>query len=90
MTDSGVPPSYEHGPHFLFESFAQFNELVLADYLAEHAAAPELKRYYLERWMSIKASTPSTAHRTRCWSRRSMMAWPLAPSATPTTSTVSH
>jgi len=54
MTDSGVPPSYEHGPHFLFESFAQFNELVLADYLAEHAAAPELKRYYLERWMSIK------------------------------------
>ena len=54
MTESGVAPSYAQGPHFLFESFAQFNELVLADYLAEHAATPELKRYYLERWMSIK------------------------------------
>ncbi len=54
MSESGVPPSYEHGPHFLFESFAQFNELVLADYLAEHAATPALQRYYRERWLSIK------------------------------------
>jgi oligoendopeptidase F len=54
MTESGVSPTYDHGPHFLFESFAEFNELVLADYMAEHAATPELKRYYRERWMSIK------------------------------------
>jgi oligoendopeptidase F len=54
MSEGGVSPSYDHGPHFLFESFAAFNELVLADYLAEHAATLELKRYYRERWMSIK------------------------------------
>ncbi len=54
MSESGVSPSYDQGPHFLFESFAAFNELLLADYLAEHAATPELQRYYLERWMSIK------------------------------------
>lgn len=54
MTASGVAPSYAEGPHFLFESFAEFNELLLADFMAEHASTPELKRYYRERWMSIK------------------------------------
>jgi oligoendopeptidase F len=54
MTKSGVPVSYQHGAHFLFESFAAFNELVLADFMAQHAATPELKRYYLARWMGIK------------------------------------
>ena len=54
MTEGGVSPSYDHGPNFLFESFAAFNELVLADALAERAPSPDLKRYYLERWMSIK------------------------------------
>jgi oligoendopeptidase F len=54
MTESGVPPSYAEGPHFLFESFAEFNELVLADFMAEHAPTPELQRYYRERWMNIK------------------------------------
>jgi oligoendopeptidase F len=54
MSESGVTPSYDHGAHFLFESFAAFNELLLADYMAEHVTAPELKRYYRERWMSIK------------------------------------
>lgn len=54
MSANGVSPSYAQGPHFLFESFAIFNELVLADFMAEHAATPELKRYYRERWMSIK------------------------------------
>lgn len=54
MTESSVAPSYANGPHFLFESFAEFNELLLADVMAEHAATPELKRYYRERWMSIK------------------------------------
>ena len=54
MLAGSVPPLYADGPHFLFESFAAFNELVLADYLAEHASDPSLRRYYLERWMAIK------------------------------------
>lgn len=54
MSTNGVKPLYASGPSFLFESFAAFNELVLADYLAEHAADPRLKRYYLEQWMRIK------------------------------------
>jgi oligoendopeptidase F len=54
MTENRVLPPYTDGPHFLFESFAEFNELLLADFMAEHAATPELKRYYRERWMNIK------------------------------------
>lgn len=54
MNDNGVLQSYKRGPNFLSESFAEFNELLLADYMAEHAASPELRRYYRERWMSIK------------------------------------
>jgi oligoendopeptidase F len=54
MSANGVKPIYANGPNFLFESFAAFNELVLADYFAEHAADPRLRRYYLEQWMRIK------------------------------------
>jgi len=54
MSANGVKPLYANGPNFLFESFAAFNELVLADYFAEHAADPRLRRYYLEQWMRIK------------------------------------
>jgi oligoendopeptidase F len=54
MNANHVAASYAHGPNFLFESFAAFNELVLADYMAAHSDQPELKRYYLERWMGIK------------------------------------
>jgi oligoendopeptidase F len=54
MNLSGVPPSYAHGPHYLFESFAAFNELVLADFMAGHASTPEARAYYRNRWMSIK------------------------------------
>jgi len=54
MNASHVLPSYQGGPHFLFESFAEFNELLLADFMAEHASAPPTRRYYRERWMSIK------------------------------------
>jgi oligoendopeptidase F len=54
MSENHVSPSYTRGPHFIFESFAEFNELILADFMAEHAANPELKRYYRERWMDIK------------------------------------
>ena len=54
LSANGVKPLYSSGPNFLFESFAVFNELVLADYLAERAVDPRLKRYYLEQWMRIK------------------------------------
>jgi oligoendopeptidase F len=54
MTAHGVKPFYANGPSFLFESFAVFNELVLADYLAEHAGDPRLQRFYREQWLRIK------------------------------------
>jgi oligoendopeptidase F len=54
MAANKVAPSYATGPNFLFESFAAFNELVLADFMAERSKAPELKRFYRERWMYIK------------------------------------
>ncbi len=54
MTANGVAPSYSGGPSFVFESFAAFNELLLADFVASRAATPDLQHYYRERWMSIK------------------------------------
>jgi oligoendopeptidase F len=54
MSANGVRPLYANGPNFLFESFAALNELVLADYLAEHAVDPRMRRYYLEQWLRIK------------------------------------
>jgi oligoendopeptidase F len=50
----GVRPAYAEGPHYLFESFAVFNELVLADYLAEHASDPVQRRTYTEQFLSVK------------------------------------
>lgn len=54
MTAHNVSPLYAQGPSFLFESFAVFNELVLADYCSEHAVDPLLQRFYREQWMRIK------------------------------------
>jgi oligoendopeptidase F len=54
MDLNGVVPSYSAGPNFLFESFAAFNELLLADHLASQASEPALRRYYREQWMNIK------------------------------------
>jgi len=54
MNEAGVPACYSAGPNYMFESFADFNELVLADYLAAHAGQPLLKRYYLERFLATK------------------------------------
>jgi oligoendopeptidase F len=53
MTAQNVQPLYADGPSFLFESFAMFNELLLADYLSNHAD-PQLQRFYREQWMGIK------------------------------------
>jgi oligoendopeptidase F len=54
MSAHGLSPLYADGPAFLFESFAAFNELLLADYMAAHSTDPRLRRYYLEQWMGIK------------------------------------
>ena len=50
----GVMPVYADGPHFLFESFAILNELLLADYLYEHETDPERKRFFLEQFLEGK------------------------------------
>lgn len=54
MSGNDVTPVYADGPNFLFESFAAFNELILADYMAQHAADATTKRYYREQWLGIK------------------------------------
>jgi oligoendopeptidase F len=54
MGANKVQPIYAQGPHYLFESFAIFNELLLADYLAAHAATPAEKRYYDEQFLDVK------------------------------------
>ncbi|HEY5338033.1 MAG TPA: M3 family metallopeptidase [Rhizomicrobium sp.] len=54
MDANKVRPIYAEGPHYLFESFAIFNELLLADYLAAHAATPAEKRYYDEQFLDVK------------------------------------
>jgi len=54
MNTHGVRPEYASGPSYLFESFAEFNELLLADSLASHARDAELKRYFREQFLAIK------------------------------------
>ena len=54
MGANDVRPIYAEGPHYLFESFAIFNELLLADYLAAHASSPAEKRYYDEQFLDVK------------------------------------
>jgi oligoendopeptidase F len=54
MSANKVRPIYGEGPHYLFESFAIFNELLLADYLSAHASTPSEKRYYDEQFLDVK------------------------------------
>jgi oligoendopeptidase F len=54
MSANNVRPIYGEGPHYLFESFAIFNELLLADYLSAHASNPAGKRYYDEQFLDVK------------------------------------
>ena len=54
MSANRVRPVYGEGPHYLFESFAIFNELLLADYLASHAANSAEKRFYDEQFLDVK------------------------------------
>jgi oligoendopeptidase F len=57
MADNHVRPVYAEGPHYLFESFAIFNELLLPDYLYRNASDPRLRRYFLEQFFEGKGMT---------------------------------
>jgi oligoendopeptidase F len=54
MSQNGVSPVYADGPHYFFESFAIFSELLWADYLYQHATDPQTKLYYLEQFFDGK------------------------------------
>jgi len=49
MGESLSVPTYASGPHFLFESFAIFNELLLFDRLIDSAKTIQAKSYYTKR-----------------------------------------
>jgi len=54
MDRAGVSPDSSEGPHFLFESFAILNELLLAEDLAQHEDDPARRQYFLERFLDGK------------------------------------
>ncbi len=49
MNASGIPVYERTGPHYLFEGFAIFNELLLLDHATEIAKTPAERQYALER-----------------------------------------
>jgi oligoendopeptidase F len=56
MSNNHVLPAYARGPHYLFESFAIFNELLLPDYLYQHETDPLRRRYFLEQFLEGKGT----------------------------------
>ena len=54
MKNNRVLPAYAEGPHYLFESFAIFNELLLPDYLYNRETDAARKRYFLEQFFEGK------------------------------------
>lgn len=54
MKNNHVLPAYAKGPHYLFESFAIFNELLLPDYLYGRETDAAKKRYFLEQFFEGK------------------------------------
>jgi oligoendopeptidase F len=54
MTNAGVLPIYAEGPHYLFETFAVFTELLFADYLVSSDSDPKRKLYFLEKFFDDK------------------------------------
>jgi oligoendopeptidase F len=54
MKNNHVLPVYAEGPHFLFESFAIFNELLLPEFLYKQERDPEKRRYFLEQFFEGK------------------------------------
>ena len=56
MSQSGVSPLYADGPHFLFESFASFSEMLLADSLEAGERDPALRRFFHEQFLEGKGT----------------------------------
>lgn len=56
MSANGVSPLYAQGPNYLFESFAIFNELLLADTAIAHAKSDAERRYYIAQFLDIKGT----------------------------------
>lgn len=54
MKNNQVLPVYAEGPHFLFESFAIFNELLLPEYLYKEEKDPDRRKYFLEQFFEGK------------------------------------
>ncbi len=54
MKKHAVRALFADGPHYLFESFAIFNELLLADYLYHQETNPVKRQYYLEQFLDGK------------------------------------
>jgi len=51
MNENQTLAVYNEGPHFVFESFAIFNELLLLDHLYKTAPTPAAKAYYLHQFL---------------------------------------
>jgi oligoendopeptidase F len=51
MGNHRVRPAYAHGPEYLFESFAMFNELLVTDSLYQRATDPLRRTYFLEQFL---------------------------------------
>lgn len=68
MRNAGVPPCYSDGPGYLFESYAIFNQILLADYLYHHETDPNRKIFFLSQLLSKMtapiwlAVTPAVDH----------------------------
>jgi oligoendopeptidase F len=56
MSQSGVSPLYADGPHFLFESFASFSEMLLAAALEAGERDPARRRFFHEQFLDGKAT----------------------------------
>ena len=52
MDKNGVSSFYALGASYFTESFAGFNELLITDYLYQHAKTIEYKRYYLSQFLN--------------------------------------
>lgn len=51
MRRNHVLPAYSEGPGYFFESFAEFNQILLADYLYRKETKPKRKLFYLQRYL---------------------------------------
>jgi oligoendopeptidase F len=54
MKNQRVLPVYADGPHFVFESFSIFNELLLLEFLCRSESKGARRRYFLEQFFEGK------------------------------------